>query len=66
MWKILKHPVTQFNLIIVGFLIVVQGLHTYAHYQMDRDVDSYVHNFLRKNPDFKTRWSWQSVTIRYI
>jgi len=41
--------VTQFNLLVVGFLIVVQGLHTHAHYTMSLDADSYVHNFCKKN-----------------
>ena len=47
--KILFHPVTQFNLVVVGFLILIQGMHMQAHYTMDIDVDSYVHNFCRKN-----------------
>jgi len=51
MWKILKHPVTQFNLIIVGSFMLIQLAHTHAHYQMDTDVHGYVHNFCRRNPD---------------
>ncbi|ABA47140.1 gp169 [Synechococcus phage syn9] len=47
--KILLHPVTQFNLLIVGFLIVIQGLHLQAHYTMDIDVESYVTAFCKKN-----------------
>jgi len=47
--KILFHPVTHFNLVIVGFLVLVQSMHMHAHYTMDIDVDSYVYNFCRKN-----------------
>ena len=47
--KVLLHPVTQFNLLVVGFLIIIQGLHTHAHYTMSVDADSYVHNFCKKN-----------------
>ena len=51
MWKIIKHPVTQFNLLVVGFLVLIQGIHLHAHRQMEIDVDSYVHEFCRKNKD---------------
>ena len=37
--KVLFHPVTQFNLLIVLFLGAIQGLHTYAHYTMEVDAD---------------------------
>jgi len=47
--KVLLHPVTQFNLLVVGFLILVQGLHTHSHYTMSTDVDSYVHAFCKQN-----------------
>jgi len=47
--KVLLHPVTQFNLLVVGFLIAIQGLHLQAHYSMDLDVESYVRNFCKKN-----------------
>jgi len=47
--QILLHPVTKFNLLVVGFLIGIQGLHLHAHYTMDMDVESYVRNFCKKN-----------------
>jgi len=47
--KVLLHPVTQFNLLVVGFLILIQGLHLHAHHTMDLDVESYVRNFCKKN-----------------
>ena len=47
--QILFHPVTHFNLVIVGVLIAIQGLHLHAHYSMDLDVESYVRNFCKKN-----------------
>ena len=39
--------------ILFAALILIEGIHLHAHYQMDNDVNSYVRNFLRKNPDFK-------------
>ena len=47
--KILFHPVTHFNLLVVGFLVLIQSIHTHAHYTMEIDADSYVHNFCRRN-----------------
>jgi hypothetical protein len=47
--KVLGHPVTQFNLLLVGFLCLIQGLHLNAHYNMDLDVESYVTAFCKKN-----------------
>ena len=48
--KVLSHPVTLFNVILVGTFIMIQGLHMNAHHKMDVDVESYVHKFLKKNP----------------
>jgi hypothetical protein len=39
--QILNHPVTHFNVLVVGFLIGVQLMHTHAHFTMDGDPDSY-------------------------
>jgi len=39
--------------ILLAALILIEGIHLHAHYKMDTDVNSYVRNFLRKNPDFK-------------
>jgi hypothetical protein len=47
--KILSSPVTHFNVLVVGFLILIQGLHLHAHYSMDLDVESYVGSFCKKN-----------------
>jgi len=30
-------------------LVLIQGMHTHAHYTMEIDADSYVYNFCRKN-----------------
>jgi hypothetical protein len=49
MLRVLMHPVTHFNLLTVGVLIMIQFLHTHAHYTMSVDADSYVHNFCKKN-----------------
>ena len=47
--KILSHPVTQFNLILVGTACIIQAVHLNAHYMMDMDVESYVTAFCKKN-----------------
>ena len=47
--EILFHPVTHFNVLVVGFLFIIQSMHTHAHYTMDMDADSYVRNFCKKN-----------------
>ena len=47
--KILSSPVTHFNVLVLGFLILIQGLHLHAHYSMDLDVESYVRGFCKKN-----------------
>ncbi len=47
--KILFHPVTLFNLLTVGVLIMIQSIHLHAHKTMEIDADSYVYNFCKKN-----------------
>ena len=49
--KIFSSPITHFNLLIVGVLIIIQSIHSHAHYTMTIDADSYVHNFCKKNVD---------------
>ena len=49
--RVLAHPVTQFNLLIVGFFILVGVIHNHAHYTMEVDADAYVRAWCKKNPD---------------
>ena len=49
--QIFSSPITHFNLILVGMLFLIQTIHTHAHYTMDKDVNSYVRNFCKKNPE---------------
>jgi len=49
--RYLFHPLTLMNLCLVGFLGIIEVIHTYTHYKMEKDVHGYVHNFCRKNPD---------------
>jgi hypothetical protein len=51
MKRILLSPVTHFNVLLVGFLIMVGMIHNHAHYTMEVDADSYVRAFCRKNSD---------------
>jgi len=47
MKRILLSPVTHFNLVIVGSLILIQSMHLYAHKTMEMDVDGYVRAFCK-------------------
>ena len=42
---------THFNVLIVGFFIIIGVMHNHAHYTMEVDADSYVRQFCKKNPD---------------
>ena len=48
---ILGHPVTMFNLIFVGMLLLIQVVHTKAHVTLDADVHGHVFRTLKKNPE---------------
>ena len=48
---ILAHPVTYFNILTVGVLIMIGMLHNHAHYSMDKDPDAYVLKWCQKNPE---------------
>ena len=47
--KVLGHPVTLLNGLLVGFLVIVGLVHNHAHYTMEVDADSYVRNWCKKN-----------------
>ena len=47
--KILLSPVTHFNLLLVGFLILVGVAHNNYHHQIEEDVHGYVREFCKKN-----------------
>jgi hypothetical protein len=49
MKKIFLSPITHFNLLLVGIMIVIQSIHLHAHHTMEIDVDSYVFKFCKKN-----------------
>jgi len=49
--QVLGHPVTLFNLMLIGFLGLIEVIHTRAHHTLETDVHGHVHQFLRKNPD---------------
>tara|TARA_B100000900_G_scaffold80385_1_gene64764 strand:- start:1992 stop:2180 length:189 start_codon:yes stop_codon:yes gene_type:complete len=56
--KVLNHPVTQFNLLTVGMLILIQTIHTRAHHSYEVDVHGYVHQFIQENPDACPKDDW--------
>ena len=49
--QMLSHPVTLFNGLLVGSLIVIGFAHNHAHFTMEQDADSYVRAWCKKNPD---------------
>jgi len=51
MKRILTSPVTHFNVLLVGTLILIGAIHNHAHYSMEVDADSYVRAWCKKNPD---------------
>jgi len=55
MKKILCSPITHFNLLIIGSLLLIQGIHTHAHHTMDADPESYCYALYRKNSDLLNR-----------
>ena len=48
--EVFKHPLTQINVMVLGFLILVQMIHTRAHHSYEVDVHGYVNQFIEKNP----------------
>jgi hypothetical protein len=57
-WRALLHPITQINLLIVGFLLLIEIIHTKAHHTYEVDVHGYVHQFIQKNPDACPESDW--------
>ena len=47
--RILLSPVTHFNILIVGTLIIIGVMHNNYHHRMDEDVHGYVRQFCEKN-----------------
>ena len=49
--SILVHPVTGFNLCIVGMLLLIQVVHTKSHLDLETDIHGHVHRTLKNNPE---------------
>jgi len=47
---ILIHPVTHFNILSIGLLIMIQTFHNYAHYKMEHDIHGVVRKYCREKP----------------
>ena len=58
MLKVLFHPVTTFNLLLVGFIGLVEIVHTTAHHTVESDVHGYVRKTLRENPELVKSICW--------
>ena len=43
---------------VLGFLILVQIIHTRAHHSYEVDVHGYVNQFIEKNPDACPESDW--------
>ena len=46
---IVSSPVTHFNILILGFFILVGVMHNNYHHQIEEDVHGYVRKFCEKN-----------------
>jgi hypothetical protein len=53
--KIIFSPVTHFNLLLVGLLLIVGVLHNQYHHSMEHDAHGFVRNFCQEND--KCTWS---------
>jgi hypothetical protein len=59
MLKILFHPVTTFNLLIVGSLGMIELIHIRAHHTLEQDVHGHVHRALKNNPELARSSCWE-------
>ena len=46
--QIVNHPVTHFNLLSIGILIMIGAVHNAAHFDIETDVHGYCHNLERE------------------
>tara|TARA_R100001510_G_scaffold1357_1_gene1078 strand:+ start:674 stop:865 length:192 start_codon:yes stop_codon:yes gene_type:complete len=49
--EVITHPVTYSNLLIIGTLIMIEFIHTHAHYKMEVDVHGYCKQYEMNKPD---------------
>ena len=49
--SVIFHPVTMFNLLMIGCLGLIEVIHTKAHYDTEIDTHAHASQFLKKNPD---------------
>ena len=59
MLKILFHPVTTFNLLIVGSLGMIELIHIRSHHTLEQDVHGHVHRALKNNPELARSSCWE-------
>ena len=59
MLKILFHPVTTFNLLIVGSLGMIELVHIRSHHTLEQDVHGHVHRALKNNPELARSACWE-------
>ena len=48
--KIVASPVTHFNVLIVGVLIIIGVMHNHAHYIMKHDIHGVVRKYCTEKP----------------
>jgi len=49
--QVFTHPVTYTNLMIIGVLIMIEFMHTKAHYKMEIDVHGHCKQYEMNKPD---------------
>ena len=48
--QVVSHPVTHFNLLIIGFFILVEITHIHAHNTMEHDIHGVVRKYCTEKP----------------
>ncbi len=56
--EVITHPVTYSNLLIIGTLVMIEFIHTRAHYKMETDVHGYRLQYNDKNPNAFVEEDW--------
>ena len=49
--SILFSPVTHFNVMIIGFFLLVGLLHNHTHHSLEIDPDGFVRRWCKENPE---------------
>ena len=57
--SVIFHPVTSFNLLLVGCLGMIELVHIRSHHTLEQDVHGHVHRALKQNPELARSACWE-------